>query len=273
MSARASTIGHSAPPPERGADVYRSALNPDKRAQSGPSLLLAVALHLALVLAAVVIPKLTGSEPSLRKPVIARLVALGKPREKGMLPRKERPPPPPTASKGPVVPASDPLPPASSRPGKTMPVKRAPRQKRQPTRQELMQRALARVSGAVDSEPRDPKEKPEQREGQATGSPEGTAATAEAGEKYFTEVHDAILANYVVPSVISERERLYLKATLVAFIGPDGSLLKHQIKTPSGNALFDGALELALQKTKLPAPPAELSRSLRDDGVELNFKP
>jgi outer membrane biosynthesis protein TonB len=86
-------------------------------------------------------------------------------------------------------------------------------------------------------------------------------------------VHDAILENYVVPSVISERERLYLSATVLAYIGPQGQILKHEFQKKSGNNFFDQALELAIQRSKLPAPPADLAKSLRDSGVVLNFRP
>src|SRR5205085_4604421 len=112
-----------------------------------------------------------------------------------------------------------------------------------------------------------------ERAGSEKGSAEGTAATAEEGDAYFTAVHDAILENYVVPSVISERERLYLAATVLAWIGPNGQILKHEFQKKSGNAFFDQALELAIRKTRLPPPPADLAKSLRDGGVVLNFKP
>src|SRR5205814_3542969 len=146
----------------------------------------------------------------------------------------------------------------------------APREP-EPTRSELMERALARAAGKSDAESREPPD-PE-RAGSATGSAAGTAATAEEGDAYFTAVHDAILENYVVPSVISERERLYLAASVVAFIGADGRILKHEFQKKSGNGFFDQALELAIQKTRLPAPPPDLARSLRDSGVVLNFRP
>ena len=238
------------------AQPYISALTARGRTRLGPSIAAAVALHAGVAAAAFWLPGLLDRQPPRRKPVIARLVAQGKPRPKHLLPRK---PQPEEAAGAPALTL-----PGTSR--KSPPRKKAPRQ---PTRQELMRRALARVTGEVSREPRPPVE----REGQADGSPQGTAPSAEVGEKYFTEVHDAILANYVVPSVISERERLFLKATLLAFIGPDGSLLSHQIAKPSGNTLFDQALELAVKKTKLPAPPPELAKALRNDGVELNFKP
>ena len=86
-------------------------------------------------------------------------------------------------------------------------------------------------------------------------------------------MHDAIQANYVVPSVISERERMYLTATVVVYVATDGSIVKNVITRPSGNSFFDQALVLAIQRTKLPAPPPELRKLARDDGLELNFRP
>jgi len=73
--------------------------------------------------------------------------------------------------------------------------------------------------------------------------------------------------------VISERERLYLAASVLAYIGPDGRILKHEFQKKSGNTFFDQALEEAIEKTKLPPPPPDLARSLRDSGVVLNFRP
>ena len=132
-----------------------------------------------------------------------------------------------------------------------------------------MERALARAAGKAE-----PREEPDpERAGSAQGSPEGTATSAEEGDAYFTAVHDAILENYVVPSVISERERLYLSASVLAYIGPSGQILKHEFQKKSGNHFFDEALELAIQRSKLPPPPADLARSLRDSGVVLNFRP
>jgi colicin import membrane protein/protein TonB len=256
---------------QSSGSVYRSALVAEKRLGSAGFVIAALLLHAGAVAAGWYLPKLLDHPVSLRKPVIARLVAQGTPRPKGQLPKKERPPPPaaepaPAPSIASTKPSSLPAPTRSARTSSKS-------TSHTPSRRELMERALARA-GAQSDTSRIRDELPlAEREGLPEGSPQGTAATAEEGDKYFTAVHDAILANYVLPSVISERERLYLKATLVAFIGPDGSLLRHQILKPSGNALFDQALELALQKTKLPAPPAELVRSLRNDGVELNFKP
>jgi outer membrane biosynthesis protein TonB len=131
-----------------------------------------------------------------------------------------------------------------------------------------MERALAGAARRTSDEKPDP-----DRAGEATGSAQGTAASSEAGEKYFGEVEDAIHTHYVVPSVISERERLYLSANVVVYIARDGSIVKHVMTKSSGNSFFDQALELAIQRSKLPAPPAELAKLVRDEGLEINFKP
>ena len=234
----------------------KSVLALEARTPLTPGLVLAVALHVVVFGGALILPRFFDRAPPLRKPIIAKLVALGKPRDPHLLPRKESAPP---------VAAAAPVSIPSSKPSSAPAVR-----KREPTRQELMQRALARAAGKT--EPRTEEPDPE-RAGSSTGSAQGTAATAEEGDAYFTAVHDAILENYVVPSVISERERLYLSASVVAFIGPGGQILKHELQKKSGNAFFDQALELAIQRTKLPPPPPEIAKSLRDTGVVLNFKP
>lgn len=229
--------------------VYRSLLGGDPRiGWLGSGLALAVALHVAVVAAAFFLPRLFDRPRPLRKPVIAHLVALGKARDPRLMPRKESAPP--AAASPASAPSSAKAPP------------------RELTRQELMERALAGAARRTRDEKPDP-----ERAGQETGSPSGTAASAEEGEKYFGEVEDRIHANYVVPSVISERERLYLSATVVIYIGRDGTIVKHVMTRPSGNSFIDQALVLALQRTRLPAPPPELARLVRDEGLEINFKP
>jgi hypothetical protein len=234
----------------------RSLLVAESRMPALPAVGLAIFLHFAVFVAAFWLPRLFDRRPPPRKPIIAHMVALGKPRDPKLLPRKESPPPAAAAS----VPAPSPLSKAPSVPAK-----------KEPTRSELMERALARAAGKTTPETREPPD-PE-RAGSATGSVEGSAASAEEGDAYFSAVHDAVLEHYVVPSVISERERLYLAASVLAWIGPDGRILRHEFQKKSGNTFFDQALELAIQKTKLPPPPPDLARSLRDSGVVLNFRP
>lgn len=240
--------------------IHKSVLGLKSRTPLPGAAALAVGLHLAAFGAAFFLPLLFDRAPPLRKPIIAHMVALGRPRDAKLLPRRDSPPPAAAAPVAVSKPSTSASPSTPSAP-----------KKREPTRQELMQRALARAAGKAAA---DPREEPDpERAGAEKGSPEGTAASAEEGDAYFTAVHDAILENYVVPSVISERERLYLSASVLAYIGGQGQILKHEFQKKSGNKFFDEALELAIQRSKLPPPPADLARSLRDAGVVLNFRP
>jgi TonB family protein len=250
-----------APPPQ---SVNRSLLADRSRVGLRGALALAICLHIAVFAVAFALPILFPASQQVRKPIIARMVALGKPRDQRLLPRKENPFPTAGASK--VAPPAPAVASSSPPPGKA-PSRPAPRA---PTRAEMMARALAGVRADAPSQAREPD--PE-RAGASDGSAIGTAATAEAGEKYFGEVHDIIQQNYVVPSVISERERMALGATIVVWIAADGRLLRHRMEKPSGNAFFDRALETAIARSKLPPPPPELARELALGGVGINFRP
>ncbi len=236
----------------------RSLLAADERMPLLPALALAAGLHVVAFAAAFLLPRFFDAPPPLHKPIIAHLVALGRPRDPRLLPRKESPPP--AAAAAPAV-----LPVPSRGPTAPEPAKRPP------SRRELMERALAHAAGRTSPEDREPPD-PE-RAGQATGSALGTAASVEEGDEYFTAVHDAIHQNYVVPSVISERERMYLAGTVVVWIGPDGRIVKHDFQKKSGNTFFDQALVIAIEKTKVPPPPPDLLRLVRDTGIALEFKP
>jgi outer membrane biosynthesis protein TonB len=261
-----------APPAPRPQDVYRSTLDATSRVGISGALVLAFALHVLVFGGAFLLPRLFPGTQKLRKPILAHMVALGKPRDAKLLPRKQDDPSAgasKTAPPAPVVvanaaPARPAPAPGNAPPARSVPAKRAP------TRAELMAQALRSVRPGAQAQARAPDP---DREGEATGSETGTAATAEVGDKYFSEVHDVIQQNYVVPSVISERERLFLNATIVVWIGRDGTVLKHRLEKSSGNTFFDNALETAIAHSKLPAPPPELARSLATDGVGINFKP
>jgi colicin import membrane protein len=251
---------------------HKSVLALKARTPMGLGLVLALLFHVVILGAAFVLPQMASRPHPLQKPIIAHMVALGKPREQRLLPRKESPPPAAAPAAPLIAPSLAPAAPqVSSKPALvSKPEAPAPKPL---TRQQLMERALAHAAGKASSEPKSREPPDPERAGSEKGSAQGTSATAEEGDEYATAVHDAILENYVVPSVISERERLYLTATVLAYIGPQGQILKHEIEKKSGNTVFDQALELAIQRTKLPPPPQAMARELRDSGIELNFKP
>ena len=191
---------------------------------------------------------------------------LGKPRDQKLMPRIAPPPTAPPPSPGPVIPAE---PKANAVPAPAP--KPAPPRAKTPTREELMERALAQATRGVEQERHEIK--PEEREGSETGSAEGTSTSAEEGDPYFTSVQAAILANYVLPSIISERERMSMKATIDAWIASDGTIVRYQFEQRSGNRFFDDALELAIKRTKVPPPPHDRAAAIARDGVALVFTP
>jgi colicin import membrane protein len=109
----------------------------------------------------------------------------------------------------------------------------------------------------------------------AAGSPEGDPlgdSSEAVGDQYQAQVVRALKQNYRLPSTLSEKERLYLKGTIVLFIDPDGRVLRHEFVTRSGNPTFDQALERAVRDTRLPPPPAEARESYRRRGLQVDFK-
>lgn len=263
----------SAPPPTASGgpipSVYRSQLDAPMRVKIPLPIVMAILIHAAILAAALLIPKFFGSKVPLRKPIIAHIVIQGKERDKKFMPRKDPPPAAPPPSAGPVIPAVTPPSPAVAKPApEPKPVE--PHAK-QPSRQELMERALAQATKHVDQQ--EHKVKPEEREGSPTGSQDGNSTTEDDGDQYFAQVQAAIVANYTVPSIISERERMGISATVDAWISRDGTITRYVFEKRSGNHFFDDALELALKRTKVPPPPADRAGAVLKDGVALVFTP
>jgi len=260
----------SVPPPPAGSgpatSLYRSQLDAPMRVKISLPVALAILFHAGIFALAFLLPRLLGGPPPLRKPIIARIIVQGRPRDQKLMPRREPAASAPPPSPGMVLPQKAPTkaePSVKARPSE-------PRAK-QPSREELMERALAQATRGVEQE--EHRIKPEEREGALDGSPEGNSSDAEEGDQYFAAVQAAILANYVLPSIISERERMSLKAIVDAWIARDGTIVKHTFEKRSGNRFFDDALELAIKNTKVPPPPPDRAAAIARDGVALVFTP
>ncbi len=254
------------PPPS----MQRTQLDAPMRVSAAGPLVAAVLFHVAVFSLAFILPRLLGGPPPLRKPIIAKLVAQGKPRDQKLMPRREEPttaPPKAPAMTAPAEPTK--VPPKLTTPAPKAPPA-APKAKSL-SREEMMNRALAQATRGVDQERHEVK--PEDREGAADGSPLGSAANAEEGDQYFAAVREAIFANYLLPSIISERDRMALTATVAAWIARDGTITRYSFEHRSGNHFFDEALELAIKRTKVPPPPADRAAAVARDGVALVFTP
>jgi len=178
--------------------------------------------------------------------VVAKMVKLGKPREKFWLPRIVEPPrpqAPPAAIKIADDPNAQPAPVEAPRPDN-------------PDISKDLKRALDRarkLQALAEVEP---------EEGLATGSAEGTANEASAGDEYATAISMAIRKNWNLPvGLVSPAELAKLKATVRVKVGDDGMLSDAKIVQSSGNSYFDESCLAAVQATtKVPPPPAALQK-------------
>lgn len=235
-----------------------------RRDRLWPTVIASVAVHLALGGLALYRrgPALDASQA----PITARLVRLGEPRPRELLPRKE--PEPPPAETGPAaapVAAPEPAAPAP-RPGPTAQVATTPRPTPRPaTERSGGTRGGKRLSSVLSGM------KQELAEGSPDGDPLGDSSEA-AGDQYLAQVVRALRRGYRVPSTIGEKERLYLQGTIVLFIEPDGRVLRHEFVKRSGNPVFDDALERAVRDTRLPPPPGEAREAYRRRGLQVDFK-
>ena len=223
-----------------------------RRERLWPAALASLALHAALLTLAA----LNRPAPIVdleQKPIVARLVRLGEKRPEVYLPRKEELPPEPPAAAVPIpTPAAPPAPASPAKGPATATPRRDP-----------LANALERIKRQTAlSEP---------TWGDPSGDPEGTSAEANEGDRYLALVTRALQANYRLPSTLSESERLYLRATVVLVVEPDGSISSYRFERRSGNASFDDALDRAIRQTRLPPPPAELRLRYRTVGLGVNW--
>jgi colicin import membrane protein/protein TonB len=202
-------------------------------------------------------------------PIVAKLVRLGDPRPKELLPRKEAAPPP--AAEAPAAPAEAapaPSPKAVAIPSeKAAPRPPAPRPAAKPGPAERPGKPGGARLASVLSEL-----KQELQAGRPDGSPDGDASEAGEGDQYLGLVVHQLRQGYRLPSTISDKERLFLTGTVVLHVEPDGRVSRFELVKRSGNAAFDDALERAVRETRLPPPPPALRDLYRRTGLEVVFK-
>jgi TonB family protein len=244
------------------------------RRPSGMSgfVVLSVALHLVVLALAVVYGTLHRPPPIdlNQKPIKATLVRQGKPRDQKLLPRKEELPPPPKQVKAPAAqPAPTPAPTTPATVAVPVPgAKPAPPKTRQDGAKDGDDRRR-QLFGAFDKAA----VKADELEGAEDGDPLGDSAVQE-GERYYGALVAQVRRYYDVAQTIPERERMYLKASVVVRIGRAGELLKIGLSRPSGNDLFDSAVLAAARKAApFSPPPAHLRAALDKEGVLLEFTP
>jgi len=227
-----------------------------------------------------------GGRKEPEKPVVAKLVRLGQPREKHLLPRiPKSPPPPPASREAPQVTPGKELnaPPKESPPAPPAPAPQ-PAEKKAPTAaptQPPAQAAAPRTQKPQKSEldailerfaAADQVGKAEPLPGLPDGDPMGDADEAAEGERYLALMQKRLRDHYVLPSTIPESERIRLSAIVRIHIDRTGRLTRFEIEKPSGNPQYDAALEAAVSRASpFPPPPEHLLRTFRD-GFPVRFR-
>jgi colicin import membrane protein len=232
-----------------------------------PAVAVSAAVHAALVMWAVV--RTQSPEIDLhQKPIVAKLVRLGEKRPEEYLPRKEAPPPAPAPA-----PAAPPVPAALAAPTPPAPAAK-PGPKPAPPRPAPAPAAPSHGSGTSVSSilSKVQKQVAQDRWGDPNGDPAGDSEEGSEGDRYLALVIRSLQANYRVPATISERERLFLKGTVVLYIEPDGRITRWNVEKPSGNPAFDDALDRTVRQTRLPPPPDPLREAYRRTGLQVIFQ-
>jgi colicin import membrane protein/protein TonB len=233
-----------------------------------PAVAASLAAHAALLMGAGLARPRPALDPG-QQPIVAKLVRLGEPRPKELLPRKEAAPPPAAES---PAPAPAPAPAAPSPKAVALPqpaasaARPAPKAAAKPGPEKPGKTGGARLASVLSDM------KQELQAGRADGSPDGDASEAGEGDQYLGLVVRQLRQGYRLPSTISDRERLFLTGTVVLHLEADGRVSRFELTRRSGNPAFDDALERAVRETRLPPPPPGLRDLYRRTGLEVLFK-
>jgi colicin import membrane protein len=237
-----------------------------------PVVLVSAALHAALIVAAA-LHRPAPQVDLAQKPIMVRVARLGEKRPAQFLPRKEEAPPAAATAPHPTPPSPAQPPPKPAPAVASVPVARptrpAPASPARATGPSAPGRSdvLASVMNRVRRD-----QAYQQVYGDPNGDPRGDAESNE-GDQYLGLVERALRDSYVLPSTLSESDRVRLQATVVLYLDADGRVLRYVFERRSGNEAFDAALERAIRAARLPPPPTERRQQYRQQGLGVLYKP
>jgi len=114
-------------------------------------------------------------------------------------------------------------------------------------------------------------QKQEDQEGDPNGSPGGNSDTAGPGDLYATAVYKAYNEQWNIPNVVQGKN---LATRVRIFIASDGKVIDAKIIGPSRNGpLDDSVAEVLARVKKLPPPPGSLALRFERSGLVLEFAP
>ena len=236
-----------------------------------PLVVVSLCLHAAAIASALLLHEPSAQIDLEQKPIVAKLVRLGQKRPEQYLPRKEQAAPPPAATAPVSIPVEKPSPPPAPAAPPAAPVARV----KPPTPKAPGPKAAGKgdVLSSVLSKVKREEALSEPAYGDPQGDPLGDASEAGEGDQYLALVERSLRESYVLPSTISERDRLHLKATVILYLDAGGEVLRYAFESKSGNGAFDAALERAIRAARIPPPPAELRKKYRDEGLGVVYRP
>lgn len=214
-------------------------------------------------------PRLTPPPQSV---LVTKLVRLGEPRPKELLPQKETPPPPPPPPAAPnIAPPPAPQPPTPTTP----PAAKAP--VKAPTVPSPQTSATNNDQAAATSKTNQALERLKKRIGTKDGSADGEVSDAELqviGNRYATELQACLRANFELQGFMDRSAAASLTADVLVRIRRDGTIISARVQKSSGTDRFDRFAERAAQRChKISPPPPELRSIVQGEGILITFTP
>ncbi len=225
-----------------------------------------IVAHVAVFAAWLVWPQPSRAAVDLDEAIIkTRLVKLGKPRDEKLLPRlPTSPPPPPKVDKKPDLkvepdkkPDTLPKPEADTKPSAADILEKFKNDAERPKE----------LSDIINDRIGEPTE-----EGRPDGDKEGAALDGEVTASYFARVLARVQNKMEVSSVLTDEERVRLRAVVCFKIAEDGSVSDITVKS-SGSQIYDADVVAAARRASpVPAPPPPARRQAAE-GVCFNACP
>lgn len=220
-----------------------------------------VALHVGSVIG-VVIYKRKQAEAHIPPPprtyVVAKLVRLGKPRDKNKLPDKEVPRVATVKPKGVSLDAD---------PNEKPKPKPKRKRDRDAVNSDRLRRSFDKASAFAKIQP------DKLGEGDPNGVRGGTAKKGSRGDMYMTRLADLWNRTWSLPSIITPKDAKKLYVLIVLRIDSSGRIkLPLKFDRRSGNSHFDGSISAAWTRIgKIPLPPGDRLASILANGLALKL--
>lgn len=214
-------------------------------------------IHLALLGLWIALPSFSAHKLFNSPPISAKLVKLGKERDKKLLPRKEKPvlkkKPEEHQIKKKVINQG-------KQPVKKI-VKKSEPKKKEPAKQTI-EKSLSKALTALSND------------GRREGSEFGEALDGDLADSYNNKIQAMIKEAYKIPAILKKGDLDKLSVSIVLKIDSSGKPLAVSVIKPSGNGVYDhSVLSGARSINSFGAPPLLLRRKYASKGILVKLCP